>query len=174
MNFEEKLLRKNLTIIAEKYGYNILDILILWDYLKNLEKINDVCELSRKTNTSPMKTLEEIQSMEHHMSTKPPEAKKFDEGKLRYDLIPAYPLEQLAKVYTMGAIKYGDRNWENGLSFSRVFAAMLRHFWSWVQGEDNDTESGLNHMAHVAWGCFALIEFQKRKTGEDDRQKYNF
>lgn len=97
---------------------------------------------------------------------------KFDQDKLRYDLVPAYSLEQLVKVYTMGAKKYGDYNWTKGLNFTRVVAAMLRHTWSWIMGEDNDLESGLNHMAHVAWGCFALIEYQKRGTGTDDRHKY--
>jgi hypothetical protein len=38
------------------------------------------------------------------------EGLKFDEGKLRFDLIPIYPLEELARVYTIGAKKYGDYN----------------------------------------------------------------
>ena len=41
---------------------------------------------------------------------------KNDGGKLRYDLIPPRALEALAYVYTIGAAKYSDRNWEKGIS----------------------------------------------------------
>ena len=32
----------------------------------------------------------------------------------RYDLIPAIPLDELARVYGRGAEKYLERNWERG------------------------------------------------------------
>ena len=41
---------------------------------------------------------------------------KHDEGKARFDLIPADSLEALAEVYTMGARKYAAHNWKKGLS----------------------------------------------------------
>jgi hypothetical protein len=97
---------------------------------------------------------------------------KDDGGKIRYDLIPPEALEELARVYTFGARKYADRNWEKGLSFSRIFGAMMRHAWAWFRGEDNDPEHGLNHMSSVAWGAFSLMTYQKRKmTSFDDRVK---
>ncbi|NIN67629.1 MAG: hypothetical protein GTO63_23590, partial [Anaerolineae bacterium] len=37
---------------------------------------------------------------------------RFDEGKERVDLLPPDALMYLGKVYAMGAVKYGDRNWE--------------------------------------------------------------
>ena len=40
--------------------------------------------------------------------------KKYDENKERFDLIPPKPLFELARTYTHGAAKYGDRNWEEG------------------------------------------------------------
>uniref|UniRef100_UPI001E4FF338 dATP/dGTP diphosphohydrolase domain-containing protein n=1 Tax=Acetomicrobium sp. S15 = DSM 107314 TaxID=2529858 RepID=UPI001E4FF338 len=39
---------------------------------------------------------------------------------LRYDLIPSDALRELAKVYTVGAEKYGERNWEKGMSWGRA------------------------------------------------------
>lgn len=95
---------------------------------------------------------------------------KADDGKARYDLIPGGPLEDLAQVYTMGAKKYADRNWEKGLSWSRVFAAIMRHLWAFWRGEDRDKESGLPHVIHAAWGCFAIAEYMKTKRELDDRQ----
>ncbi len=99
---------------------------------------------------------------------------KFDEGKIRYDLIDAYALEMLGKVYTYGTIKYDDNNWRKGFKWCRIFGAIMRHAWAFWKGEDNDPESGLPHMAHCAWGCFTLLNFSKFKIGEDDRVKEEF
>lgn len=94
---------------------------------------------------------------------------KLDEGKLRYDLLPPLALDSLVKVYTYGCQKYAPRQWEGGMSWSRVFAALMRHCWNWFRGENVDQESGLPHMAHAAWGCIALLEYGLRGRGEDDR-----
>lgn len=94
---------------------------------------------------------------------------KFDEGKPAFDLIPARALEEVAKVYSFGANKYARRNWEKGLNWCRVFAAIMRHSWAWMRGEDKDSETGLHHMAHAAFGCLALVEYSFTKAGKDDR-----
>lgn len=86
---------------------------------------------------------------------------KFDQGKLRYDLIDGYALQELASIYTFGAQKYADNNWRKGLLYSRVFGALLRHVWAWWMGEDNDPETGLSHMAHAAWNCMTLASFSQ-------------
>lgn len=99
------------------------------------------------------------------------EGVKYDGGKLRYDLIPADALEQLAAIYTMGAKKYTDNNWRKGMSWSRPFSALMRHAWAWFRGEDIDPESGLNHLAHAAWNCFTLINYSKSHPEFDNRIK---
>ena len=98
-------------------------------------------------------------------------AVKFDGQKLRYDLIPVMPLEELAKVYTFGAIKYGDRNWEKGFTWCRCLAAAMRHLFEFCKGEDIDSDSGCHHLSAVAFYCFALIEFGRTHPGLDDRVK---
>ena len=87
----------------------------------------------------------------------------------RFDLIPAGPLWELAKLYGVGAKKYAIRNWERGYPWSLAFSAMMRHAWAWWRGEDDDPETGLSHMTHVAWHAFALVEFRQRDLGENDR-----
>lgn len=97
------------------------------------------------------------------------EGRKDDQGKLRFDLVPAEALEDLVRVYTMGAGKYEDRNWEKGLKWGKVFGAIMRHLWAFWRGEDLDPESGLPHPAHAAWGCMALLHFMRARPDLDDR-----
>src|SRR5882757_9406224 len=94
---------------------------------------------------------------------------KLDEGKLRFDLLPVKSLERLAEVYTIGAKKYTDRNWEKGLKWGRVFAAMMRHSWKWWRGETFDAVDGQHHLASVAWCAFALMEYELTHPELDDR-----
>lgn len=94
---------------------------------------------------------------------------RYDEGKPRYDLIPPDGLEELAIVFTKGAEKYADRNWELGMKWSKCFAPMMRHAWKFWRGEWLDQESGRPHMAHVVWNAMALLVYGMRKIGQDDR-----
>lgn len=97
------------------------------------------------------------------------DALKHDTDKPRFDLLPANALFDLVEIYTFGARKYGDRNWEKGLSWGRIFGAIMRHLWAWWRGEENDAESGFSHLAHAAWGCFTLLEYAKTHKELDDR-----
>ena len=38
-------------------------------------------------------------------------AGRFSEGKIRHDLVAPWALNELARVYTYGTIKYSDDNW---------------------------------------------------------------
>jgi len=73
---------------------------------------------------------------------------KDDIGKLRYDLIDAKALEQLAKVLTFGASKYSPDNWRL-VDKEKYVAAVMRHFEKYRQGYIYDFESELPHLAHV-------------------------
>lgn len=95
--------------------------------------------------------------------------KKSDDGKRRFDLIPVDALEALADLYGMGAEKYGDRNWEGGFKWGRVFAAMMRHAWAWWRGETLDRQDFQHHLIAVAWCAFTLYQFDTKHDGEDDR-----
>ncbi len=89
----------------------------------------------------------------------------------RYELIPAGPLARLAELYGFGAEKYAANNFRRGYEFSKSFASLMRHaqlFWS---GEDDDQETGLPHMAAVAFHAFALMEFVVTHPEFDDRYR---
>lgn len=90
----------------------------------------------------------------------PEQGKKFDEGKLRYDLVPSLAFEEVVKAWTIGSKKYGDRNWENGLNYGRTFAALMRHAWAWWRGESYAKDDGQHHLAAVAWNALVLLHFE--------------
>lgn len=99
------------------------------------------------------------------------EARKDDSAKPRYDLLPPEALEALAHVLTHGAARYGDRNFEIGMRWGRVFAAMMRHAWAFWRGQDFDPDSGMPHTWHVLACAAFLVTFEARKIGADDRNK---
>lgn len=85
------------------------------------------------------------------------EGAKFDAGKTRWSLLPWEALEEVAKVYIFGLQKYKERNWERGMSASRILDALMRHCIDYAKGVRTDKESGLHHLAHCAWNCLTLI-----------------
>lgn len=97
------------------------------------------------------------------------EGVKHDAGKARYDLIPADALEGLAHMYTQGAEKYGDYNWELGMDWHRLYAALQRHANKWWRGEAYDREDGQHHLLSVIWCAMTLYAYEGRGLGRDDR-----
>lgn len=83
-------------------------------------------------------------------------------------LDPAALLE-LAKVAGAGAKKYERFNYAKGYAWSLSYDALFRHVLAFLNGEDNDPDDGLPHMAHAAWHCLALLTFSLRGRGTDDR-----
>ena len=99
---------------------------------------------------------------------------KFDTDKPRMDLVPAEGLEEVAKAFTFGAVKYGDHNWRGGIKWTRLGAASLRHIYAWLRGEDYDSESGLHHLSHAICCLLMLVSYEKmgaRVKELDDRWK---
>ncbi|HZL18628.1 MAG TPA: dATP/dGTP diphosphohydrolase domain-containing protein [Polyangia bacterium] len=98
------------------------------------------------------------------------DSQKKDDGKLRYDLIPPEALEELARVYTIGAAKYADNGWLNEpMRWGRIFRALVGHAFKWWAGESHDQTDGQHHLSSVAWCAFSLMVYEKRGLGDDDR-----
>jgi hypothetical protein len=92
---------------------------------------------------------------------------KFDNDKPRWDLLPLKPIEDIVKVLTFGAKKYGPDNWrqvENAKD--RYFAALMRHLVAWRAGEKIDSESSMPHIAHALCNLVFLYELE----GADDKE----
>lgn len=87
----------------------------------------------------------------------------FLDKKLRWDLLPLQEIEDIVRVYTAGANKYGDNNWQhldNG--YQRYKAAMLRHLLEYEKGNVYDDETGCRHLAQVAWNAIAMLYLSKK------------
>ena len=99
---------------------------------------------------------------------------RYNEGKTRYDLVPAFAQEEYAKVLTVGATKYKPRNWEDGMAWSKVLASMERHLAAIKSGEDFDQETGILHSAHIMCNAAFLTEYYKICPEGDDRSHRYF
>lgn len=102
----------------------------------------------------------------------PGEFVKNDTGKVQMALIPPEALLEVAKVFTHGAKKYPRDNFRIGTIWSRYADALARHLNAWLLREDNDTESDINHLAHIAANAMILYVLQRWSLGTDDRPHY--
>jgi hypothetical protein len=85
--------------------------------------------------------------------------RKFDGGKPQYGLLPPNALRATVEILTFGAEKYEPNNWKHVPdSKRRYFDAAQRHLWDWKNGEQNDPESGKNHLAHALCCLMFLLE----------------
>lgn len=95
------------------------------------------------------------------------------EGKTPYQLIPPESMEAFARAMEYGAIKHEPDDWRkgNGMPWTWLLAAILRHTWALMCGEDIDPSSNLHHGAHIMAGASMLIYYHvHRKTfNKDDR-----
>lgn len=87
---------------------------------------------------------------------------KHDQNKPNMQLVLggfAIALMEVSLVGTMGAEKYTPGGWKtvpNGRE--RYTSAMLRHWAADASGELKDPESGISHLAHMAWNALAILQ----------------
>ena len=93
--------------------------------------------------------------------------RKFDGNKLEYGLLPPLALKATVEILTFGAEKYERDNWQRVPdSKRRYFDAMQRHLWAWKEGEQNDPETGKNHLAHATCCLMFLYEHDVKYSVE--------
>tara|TARA_R100001086_G_scaffold249569_2_gene189766 strand:+ start:42 stop:380 length:339 start_codon:yes stop_codon:yes gene_type:complete len=97
--------------------------------------------------------------------------KRFNEGKPRMELLVPEAMEAEARVWAMGAKKYGDFNWQKGMPWMTVVASLFRHLVAIMKGEDVDPESGELHAAHIKCNASMLIYYYYYYKKGDNRMK---
>ena len=98
---------------------------------------------------------------------------KFDNGKLRFSLLPKGVLNKVITVLEIGAKKYQEENWQHveGAK-TRYFDALHRHVDAWWSGERNDPETGQHHLAHAVCCAMFLMWFDLEEDRKVDKVKY--
>lgn len=72
-------------------------------------------------------------------------------------------------VLTFGAGKYDAHNWRQGMQWSRLIAAALRHIDAHHRGVVLDPETGLPHVAHALCCILFLMDYKSSHPELDDR-----
>ena len=88
---------------------------------------------------------------------------KFDDDKIRFELLPPEWEEALAKVLTYGAKKYKPDNWRKG-EIKRYHGAVMRHWNLYRQGEILDPDTGMPHLWHMFTNVGFLITLEEEKN----------
>lgn len=86
-----------------------------------------------------------------------------NDGRGRFDLFPYEAMEALAKWYEEGSKKYGDRNWEKGLSVKDCINRMIRHSLKAGNGLTDE-----DHLSAVMWNAAAAITMMRRRPDCND------
>ena len=94
---------------------------------------------------------------------------KHDGDKIPLNLLSTIALNKTAEVMAFGAQKYSANAWRAGMDWSRLIGAGLRHLNAFNGGEDQDPESGLSHLAHLACCIMFLLEYEETFLEGDDR-----
>lgn len=85
---------------------------------------------------------------------------KADAGKPRPTLVPVSLINAVTAVREYGCQKYhAPENWRK-VDKQRYKDAAYRHWLKYIDGEENDDESGLPHLWHLACNVAFLIEME--------------
>ena len=98
----------------------------------------------------------------------------FKDDKLRWDLLPMQEIEDIVRVFHLGAKKYEPNGWKdipNG--FERYRAAMMRHLMCYMNGERYDKELNVSHLSQVCWNAIAMLWYDKHGKGLLDISRDN-
>lgn len=90
---------------------------------------------------------------------------KYDDGKIRFDLLDPVFEEGIAKVLTFGASKYSANNWR-GLARFRIERALKSHINAYRKGERFDPETEESHLYHAACNLMFLDWFDRQEDDE--------
>ena len=99
---------------------------------------------------------------------------RFNSNKPKWSLVPQSALIPMVKVLEFGAIKYKPDNWKKGLSVVEMCESMKRHLDAFMEGENNDPESGLSHIGHLQSNAMFLAWMMENRPDMDDRNKTNY
>ena len=99
------------------------------------------------------------------------QALRYNTGKRRWTLVDFKSLESMVEVLEYGENKYDKWNWCKGMPVSAVSESLLRHMFAFLDGEDKDPESGIDHLGHIMSNAMFLSYIMREKSQYDDRSR---
>ena len=90
--------------------------------------------------------------------------------KLSFNLLGKESLEAESKVWEFGSTKYARGNWLKGNYITEAADSLARHLVKFMNGEENDDETGLPHTAHIQCCARILNQTFLTKPELDDRE----
>lgn len=105
------------------------------------------------------------------LSTTPSvKAATFDDDKVPLSRVPWAGVDALARAQAYGHRKYGDfENYRKGMEISRNLSCALRHIRDFMDGQDLDAESGVDHLGHAMARIAFVIQNRHDGVAIDDR-----
>lgn len=130
-----------------------------------MEVLGDVFPPGSPPNKRLEKNLKEgmIHGQGEKVTTEHGAVREANTGRGRFDLLPYEALEAYAIWSELGADKYGDRNWERGLSVKDCINRLVRHA---VKAGNGWTDE--DHLAACIWNAAAAITMMKRRPDCND------
>lgn len=103
------------------------------------------------------------------------EGTRYNTGKVKWSLVDFKSLEPMVRVLEFGAQKYAPENWKKGLKVTEIMESCLRHIFSFLEGQDNDTESDISHLGHAMCNLmFAQWMVENRKDLDNRKSKEGY
>lgn len=75
----------------------------------------------------------------------------------RYDLLPAAGLRRAAESMARGALRYGERNWEQGMPTSEVLNHAIAHVYLYISGDRTE-----DHLANASCNLLMAIAYEEQ------------
>lgn len=92
-----------------------------------------------------------------------------NKGKLKWSLVDYKALEPMVRVLMQGEEHYGRDNWKKGLPYTEICESLLRHVYSFLDGNNRDSKSKLLEVGHILCNALFLSYMVLFRPDLDDR-----
>lgn len=94
-------------------------------------------------------------------------ALRYNGGKPQWGLVHYKSLIPMIRVLEFGALKYTPWNWMKPMPTREILESMQRHLAALMDGEEYDSESGLDHMGHIQANAM-FYNFQRERERQEE------
>jgi hypothetical protein len=83
--------------------------------------------------------------------------RSLDCSNVPYDLISPIGLRRVANAHAEGNYKYGEYNWEKGMSVRCMLQHALGHIFNYLMGDRSE-----DHLGHAAWNLLGACHSEEQ------------